>query len=395
MSQQQQLQAIKSALQADSKAQIIELTEHLSEEFNRRRETENKHVPVANTIRLRASEGSDQEAAAQEFFIRLEDVTRQRAVVDKSLILYLTDETDSIMAINAVESALEATKAMDDAIDRVRIAKAGFRIPPILMLTGPNEIEIPKGDKRSFDVTLDNLGTIQATDLLVTADSTLGAVLEPMAIENISPNSFNKIMTTLIPNQTGIFEYRITARTETESTVKAIRIIVADKTEYIEAAIAQVISLEQSLDQYASFPSSEKKEDESERENRSEIENEEASFEVEIETEEAALEISVEIEENEVEIGVESEVDGSVALAAAVELEAAKQLLTIAETVLSQMNKEQAVNNLLVTIADQVQQFVNIINRSEGIIEPTDVARFRTGAINISDLLQKAQDAQD
>jgi len=127
-------------------------------------------------------------------------------------------------------------QAAADAEGTLREQKSAVELPALLALTPPDDVELPKGDSKAVEATLENLGGAAASGVGVSAESSLETSVSPADLGTLASDESAAVTLTVAGDSAGTYDVSLDASGEEASDEATLSVVVVDAGSYLEQA---------------------------------------------------------------------------------------------------------------------------------------------------------------
>lgn len=177
---------VRNALVDDDRAGVVKLVDPLVDAFDERRNREEALSAFARQMDAAASPESDAETAAVDVLTAAREAATARSRLTTVLSGYLKGQKDAMTAVDTAETAIDKSEAFESAEATARDFATNLVIPPALLISAPDSIQIPKGKSLDIEITMENLGTSAAESLEVTTESDLDVTVPQSELDSLT-----------------------------------------------------------------------------------------------------------------------------------------------------------------------------------------------------------------
>lgn len=227
---------IREAIREDNKPEVVALSRGLTELFREHSRNMNRYRDLAHLVRQSAGPDSDITQAARNYLETAVNLTEQRSIVDKSLLIYLSGNSSPDSVITDIAGFEAQMEAEAEARDTLIKHKLELDLPAMLHLDVSERDFLPKGVEVSKEVELSNIGGDDAVEVSISTAGDLQFETSVDSIDRLQADQSVSFTVEGSPADNGEFELIISASGIETSASQSVTIIVLAKADYLETA---------------------------------------------------------------------------------------------------------------------------------------------------------------
>lgn len=242
------IESMVTAVKAQNKTRIVELTEEFQDSSTRQRQSEKPLLELARKVRVLSTPDSPEFTTASEYNEIYSDLESSRGQANAALLNILNNGTGFTQAENTLQDLLTNLEAIQDVGQELEQTRDSLDVPVILALTGSRDYEVPKGGEVSIILSLKNVGNTSAKEIAVTVEGDMNLTTDPTPVRDLGKDESRDV--TLTGSTSNAGQFNITAVASTADTTEShdVTVIVVDKADYLERARQQTQNLQDTLD---------------------------------------------------------------------------------------------------------------------------------------------------
>ena len=249
------LQELRDRLSADDVAGALALYDDAEAALQEQAERERGLNTLARGINVRTSAADQASQAATQFLDAVNDARNRRLEHTTEWFAFTEGDLPTDEFASRVETLIDAHETVDQRAGKLHDHKRGVPLPVLVMLTGPDQLTVPKGEPIEFVHTLDNLGSRDADAIEITVDAiesaadAFGFDVDPSWIDDLPGDASEDLTVTGTAATTGRVTVEVDAQGENVAETNATAIEVVDKSGYLEQALEVLDNLEDQVEQ--------------------------------------------------------------------------------------------------------------------------------------------------
>lgn len=233
------LETVEESIEEEDKQAVAEYLDDLVDAFDQRRSEAEAVDAVANELRYHQN-GDDGMGAVEQYAETFSETSRNRMQVQQAVIGYLTGETTKEKVLDAIQNAREVEARFTDEMETVSEQADEIEIPPTLSISGPRQIEVPKGTDLSEQFQLNNYGGESDESVELSVETGLEIEVVPEAIDTLDADDSVGLTIEGSPTEVGVHNTYLHAEGEEIRTTIETAIAIGGRSEYIEKAREQI-----------------------------------------------------------------------------------------------------------------------------------------------------------
>jgi hypothetical protein len=234
---------LRTAARENDRTTVMESIERLDQTSERDRLSSRRFDAMAVLLdqRIDESDGDDASGRYREAITELEQL---RVELDRAILAYVYEEAPAGAVVEAVDGIEAAHSERDRAAEELETVAADFSMPPLLIVSGPENVEIRKGTIEYVELHLSNAGGPSAETIAIDCESDVPASVTPSTVEDLDENDTALLEAELSPSTAGEFDVDIAAAGKTSNDRFRLVIDVLPKRDYVDRAHRLAATLE-------------------------------------------------------------------------------------------------------------------------------------------------------
>ncbi|MDL5362822.1 hypothetical protein [Halalkalicoccus sp. NIPERK01] len=209
-----ELDTLRAAAERDDRIAVMASTERLDAVLEQQR-FEHRRFDTIAVLLDQLRDDSDGDDAKSEYRETISELEQRRIELERSTLAYVQGEDSSSTLIKSVDTVSEAYRESKEKIAALETDVSDAPIPPLLVVWGDPDIEIPKGAVGSMELTLSTIGRSHPDSIVIDTESDIPTKVTPSVLESLGKNETATIRVELSPSTGGDFTVFVTATGET------------------------------------------------------------------------------------------------------------------------------------------------------------------------------------
>lgn len=248
---QSTLKEFRTALEAGDVESATELASPVLDALEARRKRITALKPAAQQL-LTTSESDDNQNIGRQFVIQADEAEQKRLELSLVIVQFIQGGAEPTAVVEIVDRVINKQSSVDSSEEQLRDKITKIGLDPILVVTGPDQLQIPKGIEGSATLTVENVGGQPTDTVSVEAETDLSGVsVSPSSIDPLDPSEDIKVNLSVSESDTdGGFMVNVVARGLEGGATGSLTLtaIIAAKEDYVERALTQLDEFESRVD---------------------------------------------------------------------------------------------------------------------------------------------------
>lgn len=242
----EEFDTLRKAAERGDRIGVMAAAEHLDVAFERDRLESRRFDTMAVLLDQRLDGSNDDvKNRYREAVVELE---RRWIELNRSTLAYVQGEDSSTALVESADAVVEAYRKYKERTRVLETRVSAVPFPPLVVLWGDADIEIPKGTTIDAELALSAVGHSHPDPITIESESEIPASVSSSVVERLDGDEPITVRVKPSPATAGEFDVFVTATGETNADRFRITALVLAKRDYVDRAGQAVTSLEATLD---------------------------------------------------------------------------------------------------------------------------------------------------
>lgn len=242
----EEFDTLRKAAERDDRIGVMAAAERLDVAFERDRLKSRRFDMMAVLLDQRLDGSNDDvKNGYREAVVELE---RQWIELNRSTLAYVQGEDSSTALVESADTVVEAYREHEERTRVLETRVSAVSFPPLVVLWGDADIEIPKGTTVDAELALSAVGHSHPDPVTIESESEIPASVSPPVVERLDGDEPVTVRVEPSLATAGEFNVFVTATGKTNADRFRLTALVLAKRDYVDGASRALESLETTLD---------------------------------------------------------------------------------------------------------------------------------------------------